>query len=150
MPHPMSHPHPPGLARRLFALLYDGLLVVGMLTVLSAAVLAISGGTLSQPSRPLWLLRAFQTLLLVSVWLFFAWFWTHGGQTLGMRAWRLQLVGADGGSVRWSQTLSRFAGAVLSAATLGLGYLWILVDRDRLTWHDRLSQTRLRLLPKRE
>ena len=138
----------PSLARRLIALLYDGFLVVGLLITVSAIALAASNGALSQPDRPWWLLLAFQALLLTSIWLFFAWFWMHGGQTLGMRAWRLQLVRADGGAVRWPQTLWRFAGAVLSAAAFGLGYLWMLIDRDRLTWHDRLSQTRLVLLPK--
>jgi uncharacterized RDD family membrane protein YckC len=137
------------LARRLIALLYDGLLLVGLLITISAIGLAVSGGVLGRPDRPEWLHRGFQLVLLASAWLFFAWFWTHGGQTLGMRAWRLQLVRADGGPVRWSQTLRRFAGAALSVAAFGLGFLWVLVDPQRLTWHDHLSGTRVILLKRR-
>jgi len=44
--------------------------------------------------------------------------------------------------------LIRVAGAYLSALALGLGYLWILLDPDRLSWHDRLSSTRLVILSK--
>ena len=86
-------------------------------------------------------------LFLVLLW-YFTWFWTHGGQTLGMRAWRLKLVGRHGEPVRWSQTVVRFAAAILSAAALGLGYLWALVDPQGCRWHDRLSGTQLILLPK--
>ena len=41
------------------------------------------------------------------------------------------------------QSLIRCAGAMLSMLALGLGYLWILFDRDGLAWHDRISNTRL-------
>lgn len=138
-----------GLARRLAAIGYDSLLVAAIWFVIGGMGLALSGGALSRPDRPVWLLLAFRAVLVASLWLFFAWFWTHGGQTLGMRAWRLQLVNENGGPVRWKQTLWRFAGACLSAGALGLGYLWVLFDRERLSWHDRLSATRLRVLPKK-
>ena len=39
---------------------------------------------------------------------------------------------------------------MLSAACVGLGYLWCLFDRDKRYWHDILSGTRLVLLPKRQ
>jgi uncharacterized RDD family membrane protein YckC len=81
--------------------------------------------------------------------LFFIWFWTHGGQTLGMRAWRLKVVGVDGGPIGWRAAVVRCFGAILSWSALGLGYLWILVDREKLAWHDRMSATRLSLIPKR-
>ena len=84
-----------------------------------------------------------QLYLLGCPFVFFGWFWTHGGQTLGMRAWRLRLLDAEGGPVTWRQSLLRVAGAYLSALALGVGYLWVLFDRAGLAWHDRLSGTRL-------
>jgi uncharacterized RDD family membrane protein YckC len=75
--------------------------------------------------------------------LFFTGFWWRGGQTLGMRAWRLKVVRMDGSPLRWSDALKRHLAALLSCLTLGLGFLWVLVDSDGLAWHDRLSATRL-------
>ncbi|MGB5613384.1 MAG: RDD family protein, partial [Sedimenticolaceae bacterium] len=77
---------------------------------------------------------------------FFSWFWTHGGQTLGMRAWRLKLLDSEGDPVTLKLSLIRLGAALLSALPLGLGYLWVLIDRDGLAWHDRLSRTRLVVL----
>jgi uncharacterized RDD family membrane protein YckC len=79
--------------------------------------------------------------LMAVAFLYFGWFWAHGGQTLGMRSWRLRLVTADGSRVPWGQALVRFLGACVSWLALGAGFLWALVDPDRLTWHDRLSGT---------
>jgi hypothetical protein len=80
--------------------------------------------------------------------LFYGWFWTHGGQTLGMRTWRLRLVRADGGPITWHITAIRFGSALLALAPLGLGLWWALFDKDKRAWHDRLSGTRLIVTPK--
>lgn len=139
---------PAGLARRLAALLYDSLLLLALWFLTSALLLAASGGLLSQPDRPLWLLVLLRASLLLVTFLFWAGFWTHGGQTLGMRAWRLKLVDTDGGPVSWRQAVLRCLAALLSLVPLGLGYLWILLDPQRRAWHDRLSGTRIVVLPK--
>jgi len=74
--------------------------------------------------------------------------WRRGGQTLGMRPWRLKVVAADGGAIRWKRLWLRFAVGLLSLLPAGLGFWWAWFDRDRLTWHDRASRTRLLRLPK--
>jgi len=76
-------------------------------------------------------------------------FWVRGGQTLGMRAWRLRATTADGAPLGWTDALARFAAAALSWLPAGAGFLWIAFDRDRLSLHDRLSGTRLVLEPRR-
>jgi uncharacterized RDD family membrane protein YckC len=75
--------------------------------------------------------------------LFFAGFWSRGGQTLGMRAWRIRLVADDGGPVRLGTALLRCLVALLSWACLGAGFWTALFDRERRTWHDRLTGTHL-------
>ncbi|WP_315389035.1 RDD family protein [uncultured Stenotrophomonas sp.] len=75
--------------------------------------------------------------------------WRRGGQTLGMRPWRLQVVGADGSVPTARQLWIRYAVGTVSIALGGLGFWWALVDRERLTWHDRASGTQLRRNPKR-
>lgn len=71
------------------------------------------------------------------------WSWRHGGQTLGMRPWRLRLATLDGGTPSTAALLRRFAVGTLSLLAAGAGFWWAWVDRDRLAWHDRASGTRL-------
>lgn len=89
-----------------------------------------------------------QLYLVLSPMAFFSWFWMHGGQTLGMRAWRLRVQRFDGRPLTLWQVLLRFLAAIPAWALLGLGYLWILVDKDRLALHDRFSESMIVRLPK--
>ncbi len=130
--------HPVGLPRRLAAAAYDALLLFGILFAATLLVLPFTGGQAIRPGNLL-----FAAYLLAVGFLFFGWFWTHGGQTLGMRAWRIELVSEDGTRVGWRQCLVRCAAALISWAALGLGFWWALWDPRGLTWHDRASRTRL-------
>jgi uncharacterized RDD family membrane protein YckC len=75
--------------------------------------------------------------------------WHRGGQTLGMRPWRLRVVAVDGGDASWRALLERYAIGTLSLLLAGAGFWWAWLDRDRLTWHDRASGTRLLRMPKK-
>jgi uncharacterized RDD family membrane protein YckC len=74
--------------------------------------------------------------------------WMRGGQTVGMKPWRLRIVGADGGPIGFRRALLRFAVALVSLAALGLGFLWCLIDRERRAWHDIAAGTLLVRLDK--
>jgi len=132
---------PAGLTRRLAAAAYDGLLLVAAWLAATAVLMPLVRAPI--PAHSGW----FQAYLIAVSFLFFGWFWTHGGQTLGMRAWRLRVVSADGGRVPWRRALLRFLAAALSWGLAGLGVLWCLADAKRRTVHDRLSGTRVVLLP---
>lgn len=135
---------PPGLVRRLAAAFYDLLLVAAWLWTASLPFVWLAGGVPTPgPVR-----LAFQLYLAAAMFLFYGWFWVHGGQTLGMRAWRLRLVRRDGGPVTWQLAAARFLLAGLSMLCLGLGFGWALLDGERRTWHDIFSGTRLVLLSK--
>ena len=73
--------------------------------------------------------------------------WRRGGQTLGMRPWRLKLV-ASSGNPGWTALWLRYAVGLLSLLACGLGFWWAWLDRDGRTWHDRASGTRLVRVPK--
>lgn len=90
-----------------------------------------------------------QFYLLGVCFVFYGWFWVHGGQTLGLRTWRLRVVRHDGTPITWRHAALRFAGAILSWAALGLGFLWIYVDPQRRAWHGHLSGTRVVLEPRK-
>ncbi len=144
----MNDSAPPGLPRRLAAIFYDSFLVAGLVVAAFTLVylpLAIGLG-LEDLHRHPWLRHLLGLWMLTVAVGFHLWFWTHGGQTLGMRAWRLKLVSADGGPVTLKQALLRYGVAVLSALALGLGFLWAAFDGQKRAWHDRASGTRLILV----
>ncbi|SEA98130.1 Uncharacterized membrane protein YckC, RDD family [Thiothrix caldifontis] len=130
---------PATLLRRLGAILYDTVLA-GFSVVIAAAIPAYAFTALTGAKVP----DAIMVLVYVAMtYGFFGWFWTHGGQTLGMRAWKLRVVTPDGQAINWQQARSRCLWALLSWATLGAGFLIALFDPEHLTWHDRFSHTRL-------
>lgn len=137
---------PPGLFRRLIAIFYDGFLLLAVLFCASLPPVLYHGEALTVEQPFLYLL--YWVYLLAVAFLFFGWFWTHGGQTLGMRAWRLRLTKSDGGPVGWRHALRRFLAALVSWAVLGLGFWWILFDPRKRAWHDIWSGTRLEHLPR--
>ncbi|WP_051277786.1 RDD family protein [Solimonas flava] len=162
---------PAPLWRRLLAAVYDSLLLVGlwMAALLAEMLVRDALGT----ERHWAVLRAY---LFVVGLVFFVWFWTHGGQTLGMRAWRLQLRAGDDRPPSWLQAGVRYAvmlavwGVVLTpplarlphlrelphaglaslagAALSALALLAMLADRHRRAPQDWISGTHVVTLPK--
>lgn len=130
-------------------MLYDTLVVLALLMVVTALLMIPLGGEAISIERVGVFEHAYQGLLVLVIAGFFGLFWTRRGQTLGMMAWRLKLERVDGRPVGWRDALLRMAGATVSLGLLGLGYFWIWIDRDRLAWHDRWTRTRVRVLPKR-
>lgn len=139
MTQPESDP-PCGLLRRFAAICYDLFLLAAVLFAFTWIMLLARGGAAIAPETA-WYQAA---LVAISV-LFYGWFWTHRGQTLGMRAWKIRVVRSDGAPLTWRDALQRYLAAWLSALPAGLGYLWGLFDADQLCWHDRLSKTCLRV-----
>ncbi len=132
-----------GLLRRLAAIFYDTLLLAAVLivaTIPSLALINPKAPSTQHPVLTIW-------LFLVSFF-FFAWFWIHGGQTLGMRAWRIRIQTREGRPISWWQSMLRFLVAFVSWGAVGLGFLWCLVDKEKMTWHDRYSESVLVVLPK--
>jgi len=131
------------LLRRFGAIFYDSLLLFAVLYFATIPVVLVNGGRTIPAEDPLYM----GYLVFVS-FLYFGWFWTHGGQTLGMKAWRICVRSRDGGRVGWKQCFVRFATALASWVPLGLGFLWSVVRSDGNTWHDLASGTKLVVLPR--
>lgn len=122
-------------------ILYDALLLLAVLFLATAIVLPLNAGEAFTAGQ-----FFYPAYLLAISFFFYAWFWTHGGQTLGMRAWKIRLCDQQGSDVNCAMALRRFASAILSWSALGLGFCWCLFDKEKLCWHDRLSGTRLVLV----
>ena len=132
------------LMRRIAAMLYDGLLVAALLIMATLPFIAVRGVRPVETGEN----HFYQFVLILVIYVFFVAFWTRSGRTLGMQSWRLQLEKFDGGGVSIGTATIRFFAALISWAPVGLGFLWQLWDKDNLTWHDRISQTRIVHYPK--
>jgi uncharacterized RDD family membrane protein YckC len=129
---------PASLFRRLAAFCYDLLLLGAVIFCFTLILLAVRGGR-EIPPGTFW----FEACLVAIAGVFFCAFWTHGGQTLGMRAWRIRVVMADGGAMHWPHAAARFAAAVVAALPAGLGLWWSVFDAQGRGWHDRWTGTRV-------
>ncbi len=133
-----------GLLRRLAAILYDALLIGALLFLATIPFIAMRGGEPVEIGDN----TIYRVVLAAVVYAFFVGFWTRAGRTLGMQSWGLQLQGPDDSKPTLAAASVRFFAALLSWAPAGLGFLWQLWDKDQLTWHDRISGTRIVYYPK--
>lgn len=138
--------HAPLLGWRGLALFYDLWPAAALWMAAAAAFL------LAHDNRPLPAFSALQLLLWLLCWLLTGAYatvsWRRGGQTLGMRPWRLRVVAIDGGAPTWRAALVRYLVGSASLLLGGFGFWWAWIDRDGLAWHDRASGTRIRREPR--
>lgn len=153
---------PAPLWRRLLALVYELLAVLAIILVTVMLCLVVTGGTLDRHAG--W----YRAILLLAVAAYFVWSWTRGGQTLGMRPWRLHLRMRGGGPIAWPRAVLRFAilaaPLLLTALQPVAGVVTAMVapfmawavdlavaafDRRRRALHDILAGTELLYRPAR-
>lgn len=134
------------LLRRVAAMLYDGLLILALLFLATLPFIAVRGGDPVEANENL----MYRLILCLVIFVFFVGFWTRSGRTLGMQSWRLQLEANSGGEISIKVASLRFFAALISWLPAGLGFWWSLWDSDRLTWHDRISGTRIVYYPKED
>ena len=124
---------------RLLALVYDFFPVLALWFIAAGVFTALHGDSV----RGGWLgLLEFAVLWLLAG-LYAVLSWRRGGQTLGMRPWRLRVVDTQGGDAHARALWLRYAVGGASLLLGGFGFWWAWIDHDRLTWHDRLSKTRM-------
>lgn len=137
----------PLIGWRLLAMAYDAFPVLA-LWMLAAVPFVLADVALSGDARHnIGPFSTMQWLLWLACWCVTGAYavlsWARGGQTLGMRPWRLRVLGADGQPAPASALRRRYAVGTLSLLLGGLGFWWAWFDRDKLTWHDRYSGTRM-------
>ena len=127
---------------------YDSLLLLALLMIVTALFLLTTGGEAIDPRTQPVLEFIYRLVLLLLIVGFFGMSWTRSGQTLGMATWRLRVEREDGRRLTWGDTLRRLGWALVSLLPAGLGFAWVLFDPERRAWHDRLSRTRIVVVPK--
>ena len=128
----------PSFFRYSAIVFYDALLLLAVWFFATLLILPFNAGIAF--SKEQFLYPAY--LVFVS-FLFYGWFWTHGGQTLGLKAWKIRLLSDNLKPVTWYQALIRFMVSILSSGLFGIGFFWIFVDKNHRCWHDIVSKTRL-------
>ena len=127
---------PAALGWRLLALMYDLLPMIPLLMITSAVFLWVNGGKTVE-SRPLMAVVEFATMWLL-VGAYFVLSWGRGGQTMGMRPWRLRVLAVDGKPASWRALWLRYAVACFTPV---FGMLWTLVDSERRALYDIAAST---------
>jgi uncharacterized RDD family membrane protein YckC len=151
----------PGVARRLACLVYEGVLLFGVLMAAGALY-----SILTQQRHALNGRAGMQAFVFIALAIYFSWFWSHGGQTVAMKAWHIRLVMPDGTPVPQRRALARYLaswvwflpalagvsatevregwqifGAIAAGILVYAALAWL--RRDRQFWHDALCGTRL-------
>ena len=170
--------HKASILRILAAWLYDGMLLFSILLLASAVYILplqlsmpVDASTPHNLSVTRFTGPLFYSFLFFISYFFFAWFWTHGGQTLGLRAWSLRVESLEGKSISWTQSLLRFLAAAapwivalfiydqLNKAGIASpgkyfilligfgGLLWGIIDSNGRTLQDIFSASRIVRLP---
>jgi uncharacterized RDD family membrane protein YckC len=122
------------LWRRLAALSYDSLICLALLIVMTLPWVMLNQGPVADVQKPF-----YQVNLLSIIAAYWLSAWYYRGQTIGMRAWRLKLIGTRG-PCRLSQLLARLCLAPISLLCGGLGWWWLLFDPTQ-SLYDRLTHT---------
>jgi uncharacterized RDD family membrane protein YckC len=144
------------LIRRLVAMLYDTLICAALMLVTTGIYMAISSSIIGAENYDKMLESGatssdtlLSSILFVTLYGFFGYFWTRTGQTLGMQVWHLRIQNKNSVSISWLQALLRFMMAIISLLCFGLGFLWMLIDKEGMTWHDRFSESVVVRIPKK-
>ena len=147
---------PVSLFKRLLAIIYDLVLLTAICFSVAVIVsifttFTMNNGNAITEEHPFYIMNQIIMLstIFITGFLFYVWFWTHGGQTLGMKTWMLRLVSENGQKISRKQAAIRALAAVLSWCVFGLGFLWCFVDSRQRTWHDILSSSYLVQLEKK-
>lgn len=158
---------PARLWRRLAANLYDALLLLAIWMCGGLLVVLLRGEAV--PPLTWW----FEIYLAALAFGYFGWSWVRGGQTLGMRAWRIRVRRCDGQALGWGRAALRFVAGSLVVAALAYGFwaargagpgpgvgaallllgatsiLWAAIDRRHRAWFDLAADTEVVLVPRR-
>lgn len=145
-----------GFWKRMAAIFYDFMLCIALVMVVTliyqqGILRMIYGADALQEMADSGMLDidpVLSTLVFFSIFAFFAKFWTHGGQTLGMQVWGLRVQNTDGSAIDIWQALLRFLIAIFAWLPAGLGFLWILFDKQKRSWSDMYSGSVVVQLPK--
>lgn len=106
--------------KRILAFIYDLFLITPLMMLVALFWLPLNGGLAIEPDNALYPLMISSTTILTPI-LFYSYFWYKGGQTLGMKSWRLKIVSVDGRALTKKQSATRAVLLILSFVLILVG-----------------------------
>lgn len=159
----MNHPT---IIKRLLAAFYDSLLILASLFFATLLTLPFTKGEIAAENNIYMSIYLFAVIII-----FYGWFWTHGGQTLGMRTWKQKLVSLNGNSVSWTQSfirvltgtpawilflislllwmfpekthVTKYLASTPAWLMVLVSFIWVLLDNRSGNWRDKISGTQI-------
>ena len=136
-----------GFGERLVAYLIDSF-IVGLIAGIPAGCLAVLiSFTINPESDKVWGLSLLLIFIIVIIavigsFLYYGLMWSRTGQTLGKKVMGLRVITLEGVNPSFWRSIGRVViGYGLSSAFFNLGFLWMLWDENKQTWHDKLFGT---------
>ena len=128
-----------GFFKRIFSLVYDSLLILGIIFSLTLLLVFLNGGA-PENGGFIYLLQLFVTIFSGPI--FYSYFWlVNDGQTVGMQAWKIKLISEEKLTIRIC--LLRCAFSTFSFLFFGLGYLYIFFNEEKKSLADLATKTRI-------
>lgn len=116
-----------GFIIRAAAFILDSL-IVGVLAAVFLGIFKLSGD-----SKENLVSVVFVVYLIISTFKY--------NQTLGKRFFGLKVISSKGNLSIWRVILREFIGRIVSTIFLSLGYFWIIWDKQKQGWHDKIAKT---------
>ncbi len=126
------------MLKRLAAMFYDGLCLFSLFFLATLILVVFTNGEAIKDNNLI-----YNLFLFFIAYLYFVWHWVNGGRTLGMRAWHIKLISRETDQMCWRNATARFCLSLFSLVCFGLGFVWAFCDKEKLTFHDRYSNSRL-------
>ena len=128
----------PSLIKLGACLLYELLTIIAIVFV-SAGIFVWLFGNATYGLKRLML----QLFLWCVIGAYFIWCWLKSGQTLAMQAWRIKVLDHHDQLLNLKLAVLRYVLVSISLLFCGIGFLWAIVDKERLFLHDRLLKCHL-------
>jgi uncharacterized RDD family membrane protein YckC len=129
-----------GLMRRLLALLYDSILIIGIYMSYVILVTYLNGSALESQLEILFLQFSF----VIFIFLFYCYFWKfNNGQTLGMQVWKIKLVSSGNEEININKMVLRCALSMIFSLVFLSNFIFIIFNKERKTLGDYFSKTKL-------
>lgn len=128
---------PVSIWRRIASIIYDALLVLAILIVMSIPFFSFN------VEENNLLKITMQVYFYFIIQYFFVWFWVNNEGTLGMKTWKIKIVCDNGEKISYKKAIIRFNIAIISILFFGLGFLISFFRKDKKCLHDIISKTSL-------
>ena len=123
--------------KRIAASIYDLFLLLGVWFAVGSFAVWINGGIIEVK----WI---GPSLVLTSTWIFYGYFWTHGGKTLGIAVWKFEIYSIDKNKINFRKVSIRFFSNIITVLLGGIPLMFMYFSKNNLSLSDYLSKTSYR------